>query len=198
MKKAIIYDFDKTIYSKETSISFMKYFLSTHPKYIPIFLINCIKMLFNLNNLKKVKNIFFSIFKNMDISDDIKNFWEKEKENFYPYFNEEILKNKNDADVLILISASPEFLLEEVYKSLGFDILIATKYINYEISGKNCKGVEKVNRLNMLGNFRILNFYSDSLSDKPLFDIAENKITIKHGKKIMGLPKKNGLIDRWL
>lgn len=119
----------------------------------------------------------------MDISDDIKNFWEKEKENFYPYFNEEILKNKNDADVLILISASPEFLLEEVYKSLGFDILIATKYINYEISGKNCKGVEKVNRLNMLGNFRVLNFYSDSLSDKPLFDIAENKITIKHGKK---------------
>lgn len=198
MKKAIIYDFDKTIYSKETSLSFMKYFLLTHPNYIPTFLINCIKILFNLNDLTKVKNIFFSIFKNVNLDNDIQKFWEKEKIHFYPYFKEEIIKNRKEADVLILISASPDFLLEKIYTSLGFDILIATKYINYEIYGKNCKGVEKVNRLNKIDKFEVLAFYSDSLSDKPLFDIARKKITIVKGEKKIGLPKKNGMIDRWL
>ena len=97
-----------------------------------------------------------------------------------------------------MISASPDFLLKPLYKKLGFDILIATEYNNYSIVGKNCKGVEKLNRLNNLGAFHVLAFYSDSLSDKPLFDIADKKFSIVKGKKNIGLPKKNGLIDKWL
>ena len=31
--KAIVYDFDKTVYSKETSVEFMKFYISKHPKY---------------------------------------------------------------------------------------------------------------------------------------------------------------------
>lgn len=198
MRKAIIYDFDKTIYSRETSLAFMKYFLINNPKYIPLFLINCFKILFCLNDLKKVKNIFFSIFKNIDITSDIDNFWKSESNHFYDYFYEEIKNNKAIADVLILISASPDFLLNRIYKKLGFDILIATKYLNYNMLGKNCKGIEKLNRLKKIEPFEILAFYSDSLSDKPLFDIAQKKITINKGIKTDGLPKKNGLIDKWL
>lgn len=198
VKKAIIYDFDKTIYSKETSITFMKYFLKKHPYLIFPFFINLIKILFNLFNLSKVKNIFFDIFKYNNPNEDIIDFWEKEINNIYPYFFNEISNNKKEADILILISASPDFLLKPLYKKLGFDILIATEYNNYSIVGKNCKGVEKLNRLNNLGAFHVLAFYSDSLSDKPLFDIADKKFSIVKGKKNIGLPKKNGLIDKWL
>lgn len=198
MIKAIIYDFDKTIYSKETSIEFIKFFLKKYPKYIPKFLLNLCKIIPNIHNLKKTKNIFFSILKDLDLTPIINEFWKKEIKNIYPYFSDEIKNNKKEAQKLILISASPDFLLEKLYKDLGFDILIATKYVDYKMEGKNCKGIEKVNRLNELGNFEILKFYSDSLSDKPIFDLAKEKITIKNGKKIKGLPKKNGLIDRWL
>lgn len=198
MKKAIIYDFDKTIYSKETSMAFMFFFLKRHRYLIPKFILNLTIILFNIKDLKKVKNIFFSIFKGMDIENDINLFWEKEIKNIYPYFFEEIKENRKDADLLILISASPNFLLEPIYKKLGFDILISTKYSNFTLIGKNCKKNEKLKRLNELGSFDVLCFYSDSLSDLPLFNIAKKKISINKGNKVLGLPKKNGWLDRWI
>jgi HAD phosphoserine phosphatase-like hydrolase, family IB len=198
MKKAIIYDFDKTIYSKETSMAFMFFFLKRHRSLIPKFILNLTIILFNIKDLKKVKNIFFSIFKGMDIENDINLFWEKEIKNIYPYFFEEIKENRKDADLLILISASPDFLLEPIYKKLGFDILISTKYSNFTLIGKNCKKNEKLKRLNELGSFDVLCFYSDSLSDLPLFNIAKKKISINKGNKVLGLPKKNGWLDRWI
>lgn len=198
MKKAIIYDFDKTIYSKETSMAFMFFFLKRHRSLIPKFILNLTIILFNIKDLKKVKNIFFSIFKGMDIENDINLFWEKEMKNIYPYFFEEIKENRKDADLLILLSASPDFLLEPIYKKLGFDILISTKYSNFTLIGKNCKKDEKLKRLNELGNFDVLCFYSDSLSDLPLFNIAKKKISINKGNKVLGLPKKNGWLDRWI
>ncbi|AKC95395.1 HAD family hydrolase [Sneathia vaginalis] len=198
MKKAIIYDFDKTIYSKETSMAFMFFFLKRHRYLIPKFILNLTIILFNIKDLKKVKNIFFSIFKGMDIENDINLFWENEIKNIYPYFFEEIKENRKDADLLILISASPDFLLEPIYKKLGFDILISTKYSNFTLIGKNCKKDEKLKRLNELGSFDVLCFYSDSLSDLPLFNIAKKKISINKGNKVLGLPKKNGWLDRWI
>lgn len=198
MKKAIIYDFDKTIYSKETSMAFMFFFLKRHRYLIPKFILNLTIILFNIKDLKKVKNIFFSIFKGMDIENDINLFWEKEIKNIYPYFFKEIKENRKDADILILISASPDFLLEPIYKKLGFDILISTKYSNFTLIGKNCKKNEKLKRLNELGSFDVLCFYSDSLSDLPLFNIAKKKISINKGNKVLGLPKKNGWLDRWI
>ncbi|WP_308557395.1 HAD family hydrolase [uncultured Sneathia sp.] len=198
MKKAIIYDFDKTIYSKETSMAFMFFFLKRHRSFIPKFILNLTIILFNIKDLKKVKNIFFSIFKGMDIENDINLFWEKEMKNIYPYFFEEIKENRKDADLLILISASPDFLLEPIYKKLGFDILISTKYSNFTLIGKNCKKDEKLKRLNALGTFDVLCFYSDSLSDLPLFNITKKKISINKGNKVLGLPKKNGWLDRWI
>lgn len=63
--------------------------------------------------------------------------------------------------------------------------------------GKNCKGIEKVNRLNKVGNYEIDTFYSDSISDYPLFKLAKNCYTIKNGIKIEGIPKDKKWIDKW-
>ena len=174
------------------------FFLKCHRSLIPKFILNLTIILFNIKDLKKVKNIFFSIFKGIDIENDINLFWEKEMKNIYPYFFEEIKENRKDANLLILISASPDFLLEPIYKKLGFDILISTKYSNFTLIGKNCKKDEKLKRLNELGSFDVLCFYSDSLSDLPLFNIAKKKISINKGNKVLGLPKKNGWLDRWI
>ncbi len=203
MKKAIIYDFDKTIYSKETSIYFMLFYIKKYPKRIFKLLKFLFVLLFNFKkvDLKNIKNEFFKfiIQNNKEkLENDILEFWNTQDKNFFTYFKKEIEKNKKQADILILISASPDFLLNPIYKSLGFNILIATKFENFKIVGNNCKGIEKVKRLNEVGEFEVISFYSDSMSDKPLFDIAKNKYSIdKNGNIHKGYPKKNGWIDKW-
>lgn len=198
MKKAIVYDFDKTIYSKETSTRFMKYFLLKKPQYIPKFLLNLLMSIFFINNLEKVKNIFFSTFKNTDLTQLINDFWKIELKNIYPYFHEEIKLNKKTNYSLILISASPDFLINPIGEILGFDIIISTQFDkDFKMIGKNCKGIEKVNRLNKVGNYEIDTFYSDSISDYPLFKLAKNCYTIKNGIKIEGIPKDKKWTDKW-
>ncbi len=193
MKKIIVYDFDKTIYSGETSTDFMLFFLKRNPKYI-IRLCNVLYSLFYYKkDLKKSKEIFFRILNGINIEflkEEINEFWKVKKDKIFYWVYDEILENKKVSDELILISATPSIFLEKISKELGFDKLLATEFENTnklfdsKIKGSNCKGKEKVNRLNeYIDNYTILKFYSDSMSDKPLFDLANEKIFINKGIK---------------
>lgn len=193
MKKIIVYDFDKTIYSGETSTDFMLFFLKRNPKYI-IRLCNVLYSLFYYKkDLKKSKEIFFRILNGVNIEflkEEINEFWKVKKDKIFSWVYNEILENKKVSDELILISATPSIFLEKISKELGFDKLLATEFENTnklfdsKIKGTNCKGKEKVNRLNeYIDNYTILKFYSDSMSDKPLFDLADEKIFINKGIK---------------
>lgn len=203
MKNIIVYDFDKTIFKKETSMAFTFFYLGRHPKKIFVFLKSIFRIIFHIKSfsLKEIKGIFFEYIRNDNkIEKEIELFWEKNKKYIFPYFKEEIDKNKKEADYLVLISASPSFLLDKIYKKLGFDVLIATKYDkDYNLIGENCKGIEKVNRLNKrFQDYHLLKFYSDSLSDLPLYNISCEKFWInKKGELLKGLPKKNGMVDKW-
>lgn len=193
MKKIVVYDFDKTIYGGETSTDFMRFFLKRNKKYIKR--LPCvIKSLFYYNkNLKRSKEIFFRILDNIDmelLKNEIREFWKQNNKKIFSWISDEIKVNKLESDELILISATPSIFLEEISKELGFDKLIATEFVKQKdnfiskIEGSNCKGVEKVYRLQeYLENFEIIKFYSDSMSDKPLFDLAKEKYFIKKGIK---------------
>lgn len=193
MKKIIVYDFDKTIYNGETSTDFMLFFLKRNPKYI-MRLCNVLYSLFYYKkDLKKSKEIFFRILNGVNIEflkEEINEFWKVKKDKIFSWVYDEILENKKVSDELILISATPSIFLEKISKELGFDKLLATEFENTnklfdsKIKGSNCKGKEKVNRLNeYIDNYTILKFYSDSMSDKPLFDLADEKIFINKGIK---------------
>lgn len=193
MKKIIVYDFDKTIYNGETSTDFMLFFLKRNPKYI-MRLCNVLYSLFYYKkDLKKSKEIFFRILNGVNIEflkEEINEFWKVKKDKIFSWVYNEILENKKVSDELLLISATPSIFLEKISKELGFDKLLATEFENTnklfdsKIKGSNCKGKEKVNRLNeYIDNYTILKFYSDSMSDKPLFDLADEKIFINKGIK---------------
>lgn len=195
----VVYDFDKTIYSGETSTDFMVFFLKRNPKYIFRLYLLIPSIIYFKFNLKKSKEFFFAILKNIEIDflkKEIEAFWVENKSKIYNWVYNEIIINKKKSEKLVLISATPEIFLENISKDLGFDILIGTKfennnkYFSNNIVGKNCKGEEKVSRLKkILYDFNILSFYSDSISDKPLFDLAKRKISVIKGEKIEGLPK---------
>ena len=89
--------------------------------------------------------------------------------------------------MVILISASPEFYVKEFYAIKEVDLIIGTKFTFKDgkfirkMHGNNCKGEEKVRRLNEVlkeknikVDFKNSYMFSDSLSDKPLLDLVGN------------------------
>ena len=90
------------------------------------------------------------------------------------------MKQKKSDDVII--SASPEFLLEPIIKKLDISTLIASRVDKHTglYDGINCHGKEKVRRFyEVFPDGKIDEFYSDSYSDTPLAEIADKAYIVK-------------------
>ena len=111
-----------------------------------------------------------------DIDAAADGFWDKHENNVKKWYRE---RQKEDD---VVISASPEFLLAPVCERLGIEYLIASRVDKYDgrYTGVNCHGEEKVKRLNeVMPDARCNEFYSDSLSDAPLANIADAAYIVK-------------------
>ena len=76
---------------------------------------------------------------------------------------------------------------------LGIKHVIATKYDTKKgcIIGKNNKGKEKIVRFReIFKNSKVNEAYSDSLSDIPMFEIAQKAFLVK-GEKLIPYEKTN-------
>lgn len=94
-----------------------------------------------------------------------------------------------------MISASPEFYINEFYAIKEVDKIIGTRFdftdgvFTRKMQGENCKGEEKVRRLkeflkseNIEVDFKESYMFSDSLSDKPLLDLVGKPYLINYKK----------------
>lgn len=180
-----VYDFDKTIYKKDSSIELYKYVIRQKPKVF----FKCIfkqlgaVALFYVGKISKeeYKEKFFSFLKYVSIEDMLSDFVSKELQ----YISEWYLKQRKNDDVII--SASPEFLVMAFAQKLGIKSVIASNvdYHTGKFNGKNCYGKEKVERFCQIYSLDdIEEFYSDSLSDLPMASIAIKSYKVK-GEKIM-------------
>lgn len=183
MKKYDVLDFDKTIYKKDSSKQFFLFCMKKNPaliRYIPGIIVLFLLYYLKLIEKEKVKQYFFKFLKDFDNIDEIvEEFWNINKKDI----NYKLLE-KCDNEIII-ISASPEFLLKNICHKLGVKKLIATKVNkkNGEFETKNCHGEEKTKRLyNELENFEVDRFYSDSLSDEPLARMSNRPYIIKNNK----------------
>ena len=213
MTKLSVYDFDKTIYNGETLNDFYRFYLIKKPWKIYTvifqlwyFLLYVLKII----NLEKLKENFLRFLNGEntgELKKLIREFWEKKESKINPWVKDEILKNKKETEILVAISASPTFLIIDRLRLMGFDVVIGTDFLfestkfHSHITSKNCKNYEKVKRLDKWAEdnniqYDIVNFYSDSIADKPLFDLAEHKYWIKKGILENGMPQKKTLIDK--
>ena len=213
MTKLSVYDFDKTIYNGETLNDFYRFYLIKKPWKIYTvifqlwyFLLYVLKII----NLEKLKENFLRFLNGEntgELKKLIREFWEKKESKINLWVKDEILKNKKETEILVAISASPTFLIIDRLKLMGFDVVIGTDFLfestkfHSHITSKNCKNYEKVKRMNKWAEdnniqYDIVNFYSDSIADKPLFDLAENKYWIKKGILEKGMPQKKTFIDK--
>ena len=183
MKNIDIYDFDKTLYKKDSTIMFYIFCLNKKKniiKYFPIQSYSFIKYKLKLISKIKFKEKFFIFLKDIDTTECVKDFWMHNKKNI----RINLIEN-NSNNEKVVISASPEFLLRDVCNEIGIDKLIASK-VNKNtgaFNSKNCYGEEKVNRLNKeIKEYHVVNFYTDSFSDLPLAKLADNSYLIKNNK----------------
>ena len=180
-----LYDFDKTIYNGDSSIDFFRYSLIKKwsiIKYIPKDIIAIMEYKSKKISKKEMKEIFFSFLKEIDdIDTHIESFWHKYKRKLKKWY----LLQKHNHD--IIITASPDFLIEPIGQYLKVKDVIATK-VNKKtgkFTSNNCYGEEKVKRLNeKYAKIKVNKAYSDSLSDMPMLKLAENRFLVKKNKII--------------
>ncbi|MBD7909877.1 MULTISPECIES: HAD-IB family hydrolase [Clostridium] len=203
MKKLAIFDVDYTITKKETLMELYIYSIKENKKnikYLPRALFSGFMYLGKIYDEKRVKESFLKFLENFDEEE-----FKKLMKRFYKNRLSKIIyedsltmmkKLKSEGYDIYLISASPEFYLNELYAIKEVDKIIGTRFgfskgkFVRSMDGENCKGEEKVKRLmevlkkeNTKVDFKESYMFSDSLSDKPLFDLVGHPYLINYKKK---------------
>ena len=180
-----VYDFDKTIYNGDSTFDFYKFCLKRHKgivKLFPSLAAAYIRYyIFRRGTKTQFKQTMFKFLRYASYPNDLDDFWELNSAKIKTWY----LKIKQSDD--LVISASPQFLLEPICKRLGIQPPIASdvKKETGVYSGINCRDKEKVRRfLEKYPNGRIDSFYSDGKSDAPLARIAEKAYLVKGDKLV--------------
>lgn len=202
MTKLALFDVDFTITSKETLMQLYSYSIKekkSNIKYLPRALFGGLLYVLNIYDERKVKESFLKFIDGMDkekLDEFVSRFYQNRLKNIlYKDGIDMIKKLKNEGCEIILISASPEFYLNKLYDIPEVDKIIGTRFefsdgkFMRKMLGKNCKGEEKVVRLNEYikekgydVDYQNSYMFSDSLSDKPLLDLVGNAYLINYKK----------------
>ncbi|MDK2829552.1 MAG: phosphatidylglycerophosphatase [Clostridium butyricum] len=180
-----VYDFDKTIYAGDSTLDFYFFSLKKSPmliRFLPIQIIGFIKYMFGMYSKLQFKEKFYSFLKGIkDVDSMVELFWNENQDKIKDWY----LKSKEESDVII--SASPEFLLNNICRRIGIKHLIASE-VNKNTGiceGENCYGEEKVLRFKKyFEKGEIKKFYSDSLSDAPISLMASERYIV-NGNNIL-------------
>lgn len=201
-----IFDVDLTLTSKDTFIEFYKFLCKQDKRFLIYFnkvvhagLMYCLK----LYDEKKSKEQYLSFLNGLSVdvvNEFSKKFFEEHllKKMLYKDSLLEIEKCKSKGYKVILISASPEFYLNNFNQLYSIDYVLGTRYeikdgfYTGKMLGYNNKGEEKVLRLyeflhkNNIENVDFQNscMYSDSLNDLPLFNLVGNRFLINSKNKV--------------
>ena len=127
-----IYDFDKTIYDGDSTAAFIKYCIRRFPKtYITLIPTAWAFLLYIIGIYSKTqfKERMYRFLRYVpDIDNVLEDFWDSHEGNILDYYK---AQQKEDD---IIISASPEFLLEPICRRTGIKNLIASRVDRF--SGK--------------------------------------------------------------
>ena len=175
-----IYDFDETIYNGDSTRDFYFYCLKKYPKIlldVPRMAWTFFLYILGVVTKTRFKQTMYRFLRRVpDIDAATDDFWNKHENNIKKWYKD---RQKEDD---VIISASPEFLLSPICARLGIKNLIASKVNKHDgkYTGVNCHGEEKVARLNKaMPDAHCEEFYSDSLSDAPLAEIADKAYIVQ-------------------
>ena len=186
MENVNVYDFDNTIYDGETLVDFILYYIKTDRKiwkYIPKLIIIALKDALHLFTVEQAIEAYASFLEGYyvnldDTTQDVIKFWDKNEKKIKPWY----AKVQKESD--IIVSGSTDFILDEIMKRMGIK-----NYIGSVIDKKTGKFIRLCFLENKVKAFKeiypdkhIENFYTDSMNDKAMMDIADNVYLVKKNK----------------
>ncbi|MCU0421243.1 MAG: HAD-IB family phosphatase [Bacteroidia bacterium] len=195
MVKLALFDFDKTLYRYDCTQRFYLFLIKSNLRFaahMHIHLIAFIGWRLKLISTQKFKSIFLSyltLTSPSQLQKYIDAFWDNHRK----YFNDNLVKEWkrliNEGCRIIIITASPEILVKAAFiNNNNLEIIGTTLTFNENKlnMGINCKGYEKINRLNqqMKEPYRIVAAYSDSASDLPMMNLAEQGFWVRKNQLI--------------
>ena len=185
-----VYDFDKTIFKTDSTVGLVKYLYVHRPKtLLSIPRTVLFGLGYGLHIIPKLtfKTNLYHMFVFVDDMDEVLDKYVDAKiGNVQKWYYDQ---QKEDD---VIISASPEFLIQRFAKKLGVKYAMASRVdMNTgAYDGLNCHGKEKVRRFyECFPNGNIDGFWSDSLSDTPLAAIAKEAYIVK-GEQRLPWPKE--------
>ena len=186
MENVNVYDFDNTIYYGETLVDFILYYIKTDRKiwkYVPKLIIIAIKDALHLFTVEQAIEAYASFLEGYyvnlgDTRQNVIKFWDKNEKKIKPWY----AKVQKESD--IIVSGSTDFILDEIMKRMGIK-----HYIGSSIDKKTGKFIRLCFLENKVKAFyeiypdkHIENFYTDSMNDKAMMDIADNVYLVKKNK----------------
>ena len=181
--KLNVYDFDNTIYDGETLVDYILYYVRHDPKiwkYIPKLLIIAFKDRFHLFTFEEALHAYASFLEGYYVTldnpaENVADFWDKNERKIKPWYAD--VQKESD----IIVSGTLDFILEEIAGRVGF-----RHYLGSSIDSKTGKFKRLCFLENKVTLFReqfpeaeIENFYTDSMNDKAMMDIAEHVFLVK-------------------
>ncbi|MCD7828578.1 MAG: haloacid dehalogenase-like hydrolase [Clostridiales bacterium] len=181
-----VYDFDNTIYDGETLVDFILYYIRRDIriwKYIPKLLYICFRDAFHLFTVEQAIDAYASFLEGYyvkldNIEADVKKFWDKNEKKIKPFYD----NIRRDDD--IIVSGSTDFLLDEIMERMNIK-----NYVGSSIDKKTGKFTRLCFLDNKVKIFKELypdahidNFYTDSMNDKSMMDIADHVYFVKGSK----------------
>ena len=180
-----VYDFDNTIYRGDSTVGLVLYLFSHRPE--------CLKsvprtawygLLYGLRIKDKLtfkKNLYHMFTYIPDMEKVTDEYVHSHLYRIKPWYKAQ--QREDD----IVISASPEFLIQRFCDAIGIRTVMASRVDlrTGEYDGLNCHGEEKVRRLHaVMPDAHIDEFYSDSYSDDPLAKLADRAWLVKGDRRI--------------
>lgn len=171
-----IYDFDKTLVPMDSGSTFAVFCFLHYPHLlllIPYYLILAILFGLRIIRLDKFKKHIFFFIRFINVDKAVCRFWNKYEKTVYDWF-----KTTKSERPAVVISASPDFLLNEIKERLDIPYLICTKHNKKTgtLLNKNCRNNEKVRRFNEIfdKDTKVIRVFSDSLkNDQPIFSLGK-------------------------
>lgn len=178
-----VYDFDNTIYDGESVFDFYLYSVRKQPrliKYLFVVVKSLVRYKLCRITVEEFKQLaekyaqrYVSQLKNIDFL--IKDFWDRNQHKIKSYY---LAQSKEDD---VIISASIDFLLEELFSRIGIKNYIATQV------DKSTGEVRQIcYRKNKADLFReqypdavVQNFYTDSKNDVAMMGLAKHTYFVK-------------------
>ena len=177
-----VYDFDKTIYPKDSTLEFYLVSLLRHPSFLldlPRALFSYVRYFLGRITKKELRESFLRSFGRIhNLEAESERFWARRKHRIFDYYKE--VRREDD----VVISASPELFLQPIARELGF-VLIGSRFDPNlgKYDGERCWGEGKPPRFyEAFPEGHIDAFYSDSLSDTPMARLADRAYLIKRGR----------------